>query len=380
MSISPEQSNLRALSELRLHPDADLVPEMPANEYGTFRLDLEERGLQVPLEVTEAGVVLDGRARLRAATELGWEQIEVRVVAPKDEVAFMLLAAIRRRQLDASQRAALALELEDYEARRAEARLQQRQNLRQNAEVATLPPRGKTRERLAEIGGVSARTAQDVITVYEHDRALFEQVKAGKLAAPKAARSVRRLRRDAQLPPSPPLPEGPFEIVYADPPWQLGNPNGPYAPEQHYPTLPRSEIEALAVPAAEASLLFLWAVNCLLPQALEVMQAWGFRYVTNLVWVKPSIGLGRWTRNRHEHLLLGRKGDFPAPELEDLPDSVVEAARGRHSEKPAYVRELIERMYPHASKVELFARAKPPPGWVFWGNEAEESGPSEAES
>ncbi|MDQ3672412.1 MAG: MT-A70 family methyltransferase [Actinomycetota bacterium] len=380
MNTSLQQANLRALSELRLHPDAGLVPEMPESEYGTFCLDLGARGLQVPLDVTEADVVLDGRARLRAAKDLGWEQIEVRVIAPADEVAFMLLAAIRRRQLDASQRAAIALELEDYEQMRDRARIRQRQNLRQHAEVAMSPPHGKTREQLAKIAGTSARTAQDVITVYEHDRALFEQVKAGKVSAPQAARRVRRLRRDAGASPSPALPEGPFEIVYADPPWQLGNPDGPYAPEQHYPTLPLAAIKALALPAPEHAVLFLWAVNCLLPQALEVMEAWGFTYVTNLVWVKPSIGLGRWVRNRHELLLVGRKGDFPAPELEDLPDSVIEAARRRHSEKPACVREAIERMYPHASKVELFARGAAPPGWFFWGNEAEGSGSSEAGS
>ena len=378
MSTSPQQANLRALSELRLHPDAGLVPDMPESEYRTFCLDFEARGLQVPLDVTEAGVVLDGRARLRAAKELGWEQVAVHTVSPPDEVAFMLLAAIRRRQLEASQRAAIALELANYDARRKNARARQRQNLRQHPEVATLPPRGgKTRELIAEIAGTSPRTAQDVITVYEEDRHLFEQVKAGKLAAPQAARRVRRLQRDAQLPPPPPLPQGPFQILYADPPWQLGNPDGPYAPEKHYATLPLAEIKALAVPAAEEGLLFLWAVNSLLLQALEVMQAWGFTYVTNLIWVKPSIGLGRWTRNRHEVLLLGRRGDFAAPELEDLPDSVVEAPRGRHSQKPALVRTLIECMSPRASKVELFARGKAPPGWVFWGNEAEQPEPAE---
>jgi excisionase family DNA binding protein len=113
----------------------------------------------------------------------------------------------------------------------------------------------------------------------------------------------------------------------------------------------------------------MWAVSCLLPEALEVMEAWGFRYLTNLVWVKPSIGPGRRVRNRHELLLYGQKGKLPAPDPEDLPDSVIEAPRGRHSEKPAVVYELIERMYPRASKVELFARGKARPGWVVWGNE-----------
>ena len=83
---------------------------------------------------------------------------------------------------------------------------------------------------------------------------------------------------------------------------------GPHAPELHYPTLPLAEIKALTVPAAEASVLFLWAVNCLLPQALEVMAAWGFTYRAQFVWKKPSPGLGRWVRNQHELLLLGNQG------------------------------------------------------------------------
>lgn len=59
-----------------------------------------------------------------------------------------------------------------------------------------------------------------------------------------------------------------------------------------------------------------------------------------------------------------------ATEPEDRPDSVIEADRGRHSEKPECVYELLERMYPQASKLELFARGTPHPGWIAWGNEA----------
>ncbi len=88
---------------------------------------------------------------------------------------------------------------------------------------------------------------------------------------------------------------------------------------------------------------FAWAVSSLLPQALEVMAAWGFTYKTSLVWVKPSIGLGAWVRHRHEHLLLGCKGRFCVPEPEDQPDSVIEAPRGRHSQKPVRIYELLER-------------------------------------
>jgi N6-adenosine-specific RNA methylase IME4 len=346
---------------------------MDERAFSEFCGDIERRGLLVPLEITSEGVVLDGKERLRAARILGVEVLPVRVVSPEDEVEHMILCALERRQLSASQRAALAVELDGYRALRARTQTRRLSNLRQNAEVAGLPPRGKSREIAAAWAGVSPRTLQDAVTVHEHDAGLFARVKAGDIAVDIAARRVRRLLRDRALPDPPPPPEGPFDLIYADPPWQLGRPDGRHAPENHYPTMALEEIKALAVPAAKEAVLFLWAVNCLLPEALEVIDAWGFSYLTNLVWVKPSIGLGVWTRNRHELLLLARRGGISPPYADLLPDSVIEAARTRHSEKPACVYELIERAYPHLSKLELFARGEPRPGWAAWGNEAVQS-------
>jgi N6-adenosine-specific RNA methylase IME4 len=321
----------------------------------------------VPLEVSAGGIVLDGRHRLRAAVELGLETVPVRVVSPGDEHEYVLLAALRRRHLTASQKAALAVELDLYHEAKTQAQSASRGNLRQARNDA--PARGeRSREVAAKVAGVSPRTVQDATTVHEHDSDLFARVKAGELPAHTAARKVRRRLRDAELPPAPPLPEGPFELIYADPPWQLGNPEGEHAPENHYPTMPIHEIATLPIPAAPNAVLFLWAVNCRLPQALEVLRAWGFEYKTNLVWVKQSIGLGTWVRNRHELLLVGRRGDFPVPDPEDRCDSVIEADRGRHSVKPACVYQLLERMYPRASKLELFAR-KARARWAAWGNE-----------
>jgi N6-adenosine-specific RNA methylase IME4 len=327
-----------------------------------------ERGLRVPIEITSKDVVLDGYQRLRAARDLGIERVPVRIVEADDEVEYMLRAAVLRRHLEPGQRAALAIELGGYERLRTEGRARQRANLRQFAEGALLPPRGKTRDLLAGWAGVSPRTAQDVALLSEHDKDLFERVKRGEIGAALAARRVRRVLRDGCLPPSPPLPTGPFELIYADPPWQLGNPDGPYAPESHYPTLPLDQIKALEVPAADDAVLFLWAVSALLPQALAVIESWGFEYKTNLVWEKEWIGPGVWLRNRHELLLVARRGAFSPPEPEDRVDSVLEAPRGRHSEKPERVYELLEQMYPHASKLELFARRRRP-GWAAWGNE-----------
>ena len=361
-----------AVSKLRPHRECDRVPAMRDQEFAAFRADVSNRGILEPLDVTATGVVLDGRHRLRAACELGIVSVPVRVIKPDDPVAHMLCAALQRRHLSQSQKAAVALELDLCQQERARADRRRHANLRQHTEVATLPPRRqRTRDLAARIAGVSPRTMQDVITVYDGDRDLYEQIKAGDLPAHTARRQLERTRRYAELDAAPALPPGRFELIYADPPWQLGNPDSDYAPEQYYPTLPLDEIARLAIPAAEDAVLYLWAVNSHLPDAFEVMAAWGFEYRSCETWVKPSIGMGVWTRNRHELLLIGRRGNASPAPRKRLLDSVIEAPRGRHSEKPSCVYERLEHLYPKRTKVELFARGKPRPGWTAWGNEVD---------
>ena len=350
---------------------------MPADQYTAFLTDIENRGIQTPLEITQAGIMIDGHQRLRAAIDLNHDTVPTVVVSPEDEVEYMLLAALRRRQLSASQRAALAVDLDQLHERRLQARERSRANLRrgeQSPEEATLPPRhGKSRDHAARLAGVSPRTLQDALTVRDADPALFERVKNGEIAVHLASRRVKRARRDTTLPPAPALPTGRFQVIYADPPWQLGNPDGPYAPENHYLTLPLADIIDLNPPTTDDAVLYLWAVNSLLPEALHVMASWGFTYKTNYSWDKLSISLGIWNRQQHELLLVGRKGNCPPPDSEDRSPSVVRAKRGRHSEKPGEFYEIIERAYPGASKLELFARGPARPGWITWGNEAEEA-------
>lgn len=369
--LNPEEPQLSP-EQLRPHPRSDLIPAMRAEEFADLRADIAAHGVLTPLAIDLQRVVLDGHHRLRAARELALPSVPVRLVEVADPLEYMVRAAVRRRQLTPSQLAAVAVELAAVQELRAQARARSRANLLPGSEVATLPPRGeRTREFAARLVHVSPRTVQDAATVHAADPELFEQVKAGVVVAHAAAQQVRRQARYAAIGEPPPLPAGRFQLIYADPPWQLGSPCSDYAPEDYYPTLPLAEIKALEMPAAEEALLFLWAVNSLLPEALEVIEAWGFDYKTNFVWVKDWIGLGVWTRPRHELLLVGRRGAFPPAAGPSRVDSVIEAKRGRHSEKPACVYELLEQMYPRASKVELFARGKPRPGWTAWGNEVE---------
>jgi N6-adenosine-specific RNA methylase IME4 len=356
---------------LRGHASAALVPSMSVVEAAALQADIAARGIQVPIEITAAGVVLDGRQRHRAALALKLAEVPVRVVAPADPVEYMLAAAIQRRNLTASQKATLALELDGYRETKEHAAARKRANLRNGVvDVAAVPHRaGRSRDHAAELAGVSPRLIQHAITVRDNDPHLFEQAKRGEVTLPRAAQEIQRRRNHQAVGSAGKLPRGRFQVIYADPPWQLGNPESKWSPEQHYPTLPTATIKELPVPAATDAVLFLWAVSSLLPDALEVLSAWGFTYKTTLVWVKPSIGLGAWVRHRHELLLIGQRGTHPAPTPRRRPDSVLEAPRGRHSEKPAHTHTLIERMYPNARRLELFARGAPRTGWTAWGNE-----------
>ena len=169
------------------------------------------------------------------------------------------------------------------------------------------------------------------------------------------------------------LPDKKFGVVYADPPWMFE----PYSAESgmdraadnHYPTMTLDAVKAIPIPAAEDCALFLWATVPMLPQALQVMDAWSFTYKSAIVWLKDKVGTGYWTGNRVELLLIGTRGSIPAPAPGEQPRQVIEAPRGRHSEKPTAFAELIEKLYPNVPKLEMFARARRD-GWESWGTEA----------
>ena len=101
---------------------------------------------------------------------------------------------------------------------------------------------------------------------------------------------------------------------------------------------------------------------------MKVIAAWGFRYVSQMVWVKDKIGLGVFFRTKHETLIFAMKGRVPAPPPKDRPPSVLFAPRRKHSQKPDEVYEMIEKMYPELPKIELFAR-NAALGWDAWGNQ-----------
>ena len=163
------------------------------------------------------------------------------------------------------------------------------------------------------------------------------------------------------------LPEGVFDVIYADPPWEYNNSGISGAAENHYPTMATEKICELRIPSSENAVLFLWVTNPFLKEGLRVCESWGFEYKTNIVWVKEQAGQGFYVKGQHELLFIAVKGSF-RPDDSLYVRSVVEANRQTHSEKPMQFYEIIEKMYPNGKYLELFARSSRDK-WEKWGNQ-----------
>jgi len=182
-----------------------------------------------------------------------------------------------------------------------------------------------------------------------------------------------RAERDEQLKKSlPPLPNKKYQVIYMDPPWRYNFSRSVTREiENQYPTMELEEIKALPINrlAEDDSVLFLWATSPKLEEALQVINAYGFKYITSAVWDKVHIGMGYYFRSRHEYLLIGKKGSLPVPKPENRPASIINIPREKHSKKPVEFYVIIEKMYPDATKIEIFSRINKK-GWDTWGYEA----------
>ena len=175
-----------------------------------------------------------------------------------------------------------------------------------------------------------------------------------------------------------PLPKGKYNIIYADPPWKYWA-GGEKNATRHYKCMEVEEIKALKVQelVAENCILFLWATWPAIKEALQVIEAWGFQYSTcGFVWIKSKkdntgfgFGCGNWTRANTEFCLIATKGIIERKDA-TISQIIYEPTR-EHSQKPDIVRNKIIQLVGNLPRIELFARGKPPKGWVFWGQEVE---------
>lgn len=167
-----------------------------------------------------------------------------------------------------------------------------------------------------------------------------------------------------------------FGLIMADPPWSFSNWSAKGEaknPKAHYRCQSLDWIKALPVSAlaADDCLLWLWATNPMLPQAFQVMTAWGFEFATAGHWVKRTkhdklaFGTGYILRSAGEPFLIGRRGK---PKTTRSVRSVIEGPVRAHSQKPDEAFAAAEKLIPEAAHIELFSRTTRP-GWATWGDE-----------
>lgn len=357
---------------LEFHGYANIFPLMEGDDFDALVESVKER-LEEPIWMYE-GKILDGRNRYLAclAAEV---TPEFQSYEGDDPLGFVVRKNLDRRHLNASQRAAIAVEYLPYFE--AEARKRKLSTLKQNSDVEKFPHRedgGKSREFAAQRLSVNPHYVSDAKRVKAERPDLFEVMWAGGIHMKQALHEIHEADRgDRRKEQAKKLAEqtDKFEVILADPAWEYDfSVSDSRKIENHYPPSSLEDMKCLIPPATKDAVLFMWATSPKLREALELMEAWGFEYKTHMVWVKDKIGMGYYARQKHELLLIGTNGKgLELPDTGDRPESVFYAPRGGHSEKPEVVYEIIETMYPAYRKLEMFAR-KARAGWEVWGDES----------
>jgi N6-adenosine-specific RNA methylase IME4/anti-sigma28 factor (negative regulator of flagellin synthesis) len=373
---------------MEFHEAADIFPLMQGEEFENLVADVKRNGLLDDIVVHNDGAILDGRNRYRACEEAGIEPRFRQWIGSGSAIDFVVSANLHRRHLNESQRAMVAERIATLRKHRKKPRdgqicLSQKEAAeRVNVSERSVKTARRVRENAVpeithavEAGELSVSDAAVAAKLPEaKQRKALRMIEEGRAKHMKdaARRLNRQKKREALNTQSLETGECRYPVIYADPPWRYDDSSTDPTRqiENQYPTMSLEEICELDVEnlATDDAVLFLWATSPKLEEALQVLNEWGFKYRTCAVWDKEKIGMGYFFRQRHELLLVGEKGSIPRPEPEDRVASVVQIARGQHSEKPAYFRKIIEGFYYDLPKIELFAREEHD-GWDAWGNE-----------
>jgi len=376
----------------------DRLRELVVAKVEELTESIREIGLLNPITVSRDLTLIAGNHRLAACKALGYEQIAVHVVDLNDlrrelaEIDENLMGPslsalergehlIRRKEIyetlhpqtrhGATGRNHLrdpdsgSLSFVDDTAAKTE---RSRSTVAEDIRIANrIAP--ALRDQLR--GTDTARSKSDLaaIAALDGDEQAAVVAKIGSGEAKSARDAVYQLRKEERRIVT--LDEsvhGRFPVILADPPWQYSNTGLGGNVADKYPTMDTDAI--CAMPVAEKSttnaVLFLWATNPLLEDALRVVKAWGFEYKTNIAWTKTTQTTGFYCYGRHELLLICVRG-AALPKPGSIGASHVHAATDEHSKKPDEFYALIERMY-DGPYLELFGR-RPRQGWTTFGNE-----------
>lgn len=367
------------------HPVANIFPLMADDDYAALVADIRANGQRESIWLHADGSIIDGRNRYRACCDLG--------LAPKYKtwngkgslVAFVISLNLHRRHLSSSQRAVVALDVMPF----LEAEAKERQGQRTDLDTTLVkkltnvgdPNNGKVAEQVATITGTNRQYVADAKKIAKEAPDLLEQVRTGETTITAAKREIKERKREERreenrqiIETVPTVQEAvrlaKFATIVIDPPWDWGDEGDKDQLGRARPTYKTMTInELLELPVGDLadvdSHLYMWITNRSLPKGFDLLEAWGFRYITCLTWVKPSFGMGNYFRGQSEQVLFGVRGSQPLKRKDA--STVFEAPRGPngHSSKPLAFLDLVESCSP-GPYLEMFSRSNKD-GWTTWG-------------
>ena len=401
------------MTERQYHPVANLFPLLSGEEFDALTNDIAEHGLRDPICLHTDGSIIDGRNRYRACLAAGVKPDFYTFDGTDAELLpYVLSLNLHRRHLNPTQLGFVGAEVEEYYAIEARKRLVTSTGGANARPLANLPKAGEAkpvhaRNQAAEAVGTSSRTiahakklrdqaapeivsacidgtlrAGDAVGILDlsHDeqRQCLEAVQQGQARTVTKAKKQQRnqAKREAAQALRHTSPEI-YNVLYCDPPWQYSNSGVAGAASNHYPTMPTDELcdflGQSGIQVAENAVLFMWVTVTHVPDALEILRAWGFQYKTQMVWVKSNrvgtgAGTGFYVRGQHELLLIATRGSMLPLDRSVAVGSVHSEPTREHSRKPDAYYEMIESLYPDCSRIEIFARTTRE-GWASYGNE-----------
>lgn len=366
-------------SVIQFHEVANIFPMMSADEFDALKLDIAQNGLIEPIW-THDGKIIDGRNRYNACQEVGVKPQfrEYTGQGGAALVAFVVSLNLKRRHLDAGQKAFVALEIEPMLAAFAKERMTAAQNNdagRAASEKIQQQEKGKAAVQAAAIVGTNAHYVADAKRLTADAPELAAKVKSGEMKMPAAIQEMKRAQIVAHLEAVETKQakeiEGVYDVIVIDPPWPMEKIERDERPNQSafdYPVMSLEEISELEIPNAKDCHVWLWTTHKFLPDAIELLDYWGYSYVCTFVWHKPGgfqpFGLPQYNS---EFVLYARAG---SPKFIDLKDFKLcfDAPRGAHSEKPEYFYEMVRRVTA-GRRLDMFNRREIE-GFDGWGKES----------
>lgn len=380
----------------------NIFPEMKEEDYTLLLDDIKSNGFDVSQPVIlYNGEILDGWNRYRACSELDINPSYDNFKGDENEAFAFVLRTNKRRNLTSSQWSAIAAEADDIwelieEKVEKEKLRKQKENAsnRYTEKVAsvkkfTQAKPERTSERVAKIFNTNHSYVSVAKKYKKENTEVFEQIKSGEKTIPDIKKDEKKQeliqkKEEYQERVSEKSEESisidifntdnKYRVIYADPAWSYNDKqdtNVLGGAQKHYLTMTTSQICELPINtiSEKDAVLFLWVTSPLLEDGLRVINEWGFKYKSSFIWDKVGHNMGHYNSVRHEFLLIATRGSC-TPDKKQLFDSVQSIEKtNKHSQKPKEFMDIIDTLYTHGERIELFAREAHSKAWSVWGNE-----------